>query len=213
MPALLDLLAPGLARAAGPMWRAVVTPAAYRLWLATTHDLTRATTGLLEEAAERSACLGEAGLAAWFAGQLDEERGHGSWVAADYAAAGGDPGTLAERVPCPATARLVGAQHYYLRHAHPVALLGHIALLERHRPGRTLAAALARQTGLPPGAFRTLTGHVAPPAGRRAALEALLARPPAGERGRRVLTAGALATAEGLVELFSALRTELEASP
>ncbi|WP_129843478.1 iron-containing redox enzyme family protein [Streptomyces sp. RFCAC02] len=206
---LLDVVSPDLRRASAAMWRSVSTAAAYRRWLLTSHDLVRATSPLLADALAESVRRGETRLAAYFAEQAAEENGHEVWLAEDYAASGGSPGDLVDRVPSPAVARLAGAQYYYLRHAHPVALLGHIAVLEWNPPRPGADALLAGRTGLPPDAFRTLARHAELDLGHGAALERLLAELPLDAGRRRLVRTSALATAYGLVELL----TELGADP
>ncbi|WP_052849924.1 iron-containing redox enzyme family protein [Streptomyces avicenniae] len=202
---LLDVLRPDLQRAASGMWRSVGTVEAYRRWLLTSYDLVRATAPLLAEALAESVRRGETRLAWYFAEQVVEETGHDVWLAEDHAAAGGDPRALEGRVPSPAVARLAGAQYYYVRHAHPVALLGHIAVLEWNPP---LPEAVERLTGrlrLPPDAFRTLTRHAELDVGHGAALERLLAELPLDEQQRRLVVTSALASAQGLVDLLADL--------
>jgi hypothetical protein len=200
---LMDVLAPDLRRASARMWRSLATVADYRAWLAVSHDLVRATGPLLSEALGESVRRGEPRLTAYFAAQAAEENAHDAWLRDDYAATGGDPRDLLERVPCPAAARLAGAQHYYLRHTHPVTLLGHIAVLEWNPPDPGLAPRLAARVGLPAEAFRTLARHAELDTGHGAALDRLLAELPLDERRRRLLTTSALTTAHGLVELLS----------
>ncbi|MEV1008812.1 iron-containing redox enzyme family protein [Streptomyces sp. NPDC049881] len=202
---LLDLVRPDLARAATAMWRSVRTADAYRRWLLTSYDLVVATAPLLADALAESVRLGETELARYFAEQVTEEAGHDVWLAEDYAAAGGDPRDLAGRVPGAAVARLAGAQYYYVRHAHPVALLGHIAVLEWNPPLPGAAARLAERVGLPPEAFRTLAAHAELDLGHGAALERLLAGLPLDAGRRRLVTTSALASVRGLVELLAEL--------
>jgi hypothetical protein len=156
---LVDVLAPDLRAAAERMWCSMTAPEGYRAWLAVAHDLVSATTPLLAQAADDCAARGEGRLAAYFAQQGADEAGHDVWLREDWAAAGGDPARLVERVPTPAAARLAGAQYYYLRHGHPVALLGHIAVLEWNPPRAAGIPRLAARTGLPLDAFRTLSRH------------------------------------------------------
>jgi hypothetical protein len=56
-------------------------------------------------------------------------------------------------------ATLVGAQYYWLRHCHPVSLLGHMAVMEGYSPAVGLAGRLQALTGHPPEAFRAIRRH------------------------------------------------------
>ncbi|HWH01735.1 MAG TPA: iron-containing redox enzyme family protein [Pilimelia sp.] len=202
---VVELVRPQLGRAAARMWAAATSREWYLTWLATCHDLVRATAPLLAEAVTESVRRGEGRLAAYFADQVRAEFGHDAWLRADYAAAGGDPAELAQRVPAPAAARLVGAQHYWLRHAHPVALTGHIAVLEWHPPAPGLAAVLVRRTGLPAAAFSTLRRHAELDAAHGAELADLLAGMALTGPQQRLVTTSALTTAHGLVGLMTDL--------
>lgn len=200
---LVDLVRPGLNRAASHMWTAQPALDGYRAWLRVAHSLTRATAPLLAEAAAECVRRGESALAGYFAEQLGEEYGHDRWVEEDYAAAGGDPVELAAQIPAPAAARLVGAQYYWQRHAHPVALIGHIAVLEWHPPTPALVPELMRRTGLPAHAFRTLARHAELDAGHGARLDQLLHDLSLTETNQRLVRTSALTTAYGLVELMT----------
>lgn len=202
---LVGVLAPDLKAAAERMWCAMTTAAAYRSWLALAHDLVSATTPLLAQAASDAACRGESRLAAYFAQQAADETGHDVWLREDWRAAGGDPRALVDRVPAPAAARLAGAQYYYLRHGHPVALLGHIAVLEWNPPRAEGIPGLAARTGLTPEAFRTLHRHADLDGGHGADLDRLLAGLALTGRRHRLVTTSALATAGGLIDLLAEL--------
>ncbi|GHJ42815.1 hypothetical protein Cs7R123_01570 [Catellatospora sp. TT07R-123] len=207
----LDLVTPLLRRASGRMWDAIRTPESYREWLYICHDLVRATAPLLSEALAESVRLGDDLLVRYFTEQLAEEFGHDRWVADDLIAAGAEPELLTGRVPAPAAARLAGAQYYWIRHAHPVALLGHIAVLEWLPPRADLAADLVRRTGLPAEAFTTLARHAELDAAHGRLLDELLAAHPLAHRHLRLVTTSALTTAHGLVELMTDLAASLPA--
>jgi Iron-containing redox enzyme len=68
------------------------------------------------------------------------------------------PGELA-RTAAPAIAALVGAQYYWIHHAHPVALLGFFGVLEGHPPTLPHLDDVQTRTGLPADAFRMLRHH------------------------------------------------------
>jgi hypothetical protein len=205
---LMRLIQPHLSRAAWRMWAAEPAIDRYREWLRTSYDLVRATAPLLAEAVSASVRHGEGDLARYYAGQLIEEYGHDQWIEEDWAAAGGDPAELASRIPRPAVAKLVGAQYYWLRHTHPIALAGHIAMLEWHPPDPGVVASLMNRTGLPEHAFRTITRHIDIDAEHGPPLENLLARLPHGDARQHMVSTSALTTAHALVELMTELGEE-----
>ena len=58
-----------------------------------------------------------------------------------------------KRIPPPSAAALAGAQYYWIRHVHPVAILGFIAVLEGTPPDVEFFENLADRIGLPRQAF------------------------------------------------------------
>jgi hypothetical protein len=202
--AVCALVAGDLSRAADLMWRATPALAVYQAWLRVSYDLIRGTAPLLADAL--SECLRRddevcATLADYYAEQWAQERGHDTWLLEDMAVAGAFP----HEVPSPVAARLAGAQHYWLRNAHPVALLGHIAMLEWHTPSARLAPMLMQRTGLPESAFRTLIRHVELDEGHAALLDDLLERLKLNDALQRLVTTSAITTADGMVELMTTL--------
>jgi hypothetical protein len=202
---VMELVGPQLSRAATFMWSAEPARERYLDWLGASHDLIRATGPLLAEAVSECVRRGEGELAAYFGEQLTEEFGHDRWVEQDWVAAGQDRAAFAARVPLPAAARLAGAQYYWIRHAHPVALTGHIAMLEWQPPSAGLPAKLMARTGLPVEAFRTLARHAELDTGHGRQLDKLLDRLSLTGQQQRLVTTSAMTTALGLVELMTEL--------
>ena len=64
-----------------------------------------------------------------------------------------------KRIPPPSAAALAGAQYYWIRHVHPVALLGFIAVLEGTPPDVDFFEATADRIGVPRKAFSNLLLH------------------------------------------------------
>ncbi len=202
---VIGLVTPQLRRAAALMWAAEPAADRYRDWICASYDLVRATTPLLAQALAECVRLGEPDLAAYFAGQITDEFGHERWLEEDWAATGGNAATLLERVPRPAAARLAGTQYYWIHHAHPAALVGHIAVLEWLPPRPDLVADLMRRTGFGVDAFRTVARHGDLDTAHGQRLETLLARLPLTGIQHRLVTTSALTTALGLVELMTEL--------
>ncbi len=200
--AVIDLVTPQMRQAATVMWAAEPAAQRYRDWLCLSYDLVRATTPLLSEAMAECVRRGAHELAAYLADQIIDEFGHDRWLEQDWVATGSTLAALTERVPAPAAARLAGAQYYWLRHADPVALLGHIAVLEWLPPRAELVADLMRRTGFGAEAFRTLARHGDLDIAHGQRLDVLLATLPLTAAQHRLVTTSALATAEGLVEIM-----------
>lgn len=74
------------------------------------------------------------GLATYLERHVDEERQHDDWLLEDLAELGVAREDVWGRIPSPNIAALVGSQYYWMRHYHPVALLGYIAVLEGRPP-------------------------------------------------------------------------------
>lgn len=203
--ALVSLVQPTLAACNARMWSSGPADARYAAWLGVSFDLVKATASLLAAALAEAARRQEVRLAQYFADQLREEIGHEQWVLEDYATIGGDPHDLVQRVPSPHAARLAGAQYYYLYHAQPLALLGHIAVLEWNAPAPGLANDLMRLTGFPRNAFRTLERHSDLDSDHGRMLDQVLADLALSDMQCQLLRTSALTTVYGLIELFDEL--------
>lgn len=124
----------------------------------------RASVPLLESALAAARALGPGDgvatrLAEYLAHHIEEERGHDDWLARDLARLGVTAEALAEDIPSPAIAEMVGAQHYWVRHAHPVSILGYLAVLEGDPPEETIFTEAAVRADLPEEALSTLCYH------------------------------------------------------
>jgi hypothetical protein len=203
------LLMPALDAASRQMWAHPCRDLVYLEWLRTLHGMIRATVPLMLAAAEQ--CLARPGdpvadlLGRYLAKHIREEYGHDQWIAEDYALAGGDPDDLRTAVPGPAVAALVGSQYYWLRHVDPVALVGHIAVLEGNPPGPGLADDLAARTGLRPEAFRTIARHAQLDVQHRDDVYRLVDRLPLDAAQADLLGTSALHTLRGLIEVTDAV--------
>ncbi len=160
----LEIAYPTLRASAERIWCNPRLVELYPEYLCTVHTIVRSAVPLLEAAAQRARELApEDGVAAALAGYLarhaDEERGHDGWLLEDLEACGGDPRDALLRIPSPSVATLVGAQYYWLHHFHPVALLGHMAVVEGYSPQPGFAERLRGLTGYPRDAFRALSRH------------------------------------------------------
>ena len=160
----IGLLMPGFSALTSRLWTSPSVAELYPRYLRLLHTAIRATVPLMDLALERAEALAPtdpvaAGLTEYLAQHRREERGHDEWVREDLAAVGRDPDEVLRAMPGPAVANLVGAQYYWIRHHHPVCLLGHIAVLEGYPPSPALAEYLRERTGYPAAGFRTLHRH------------------------------------------------------
>jgi hypothetical protein len=135
----------------------------YPEWLVLWHGMIRASVPLLETALATARTLPDdpvaVRLSGYFAHHLPEELGHDEWLLADLEVLGVPRDEVLGRVPSPTVAGLVGSQYYWVRHVHPVGLIGYIALLEGYPSTRQAVDRWQAATGLAPEAFRTLLLH------------------------------------------------------
>jgi hypothetical protein len=205
--ARIHLLKPNLDDAVARMWASRDAGAMYLEWLRSLHGMIRATVPLMTTAIDR--CLAMRGdavaepVAAYFAKHVREEWGHDEWVREDYLAAGGTEAELDGFVPGPAVAALVGSQYYWIRHAHPVALVGHVAVLEGHPPSVHLADELASRTGLPGHAFRAIARHAHLDVKHRDDIIRLIDGLPLTDRDLSLVCTSALHTTRGLLDVVT----------
>ncbi|MFF4248714.1 iron-containing redox enzyme family protein [Streptomyces sp. NPDC001822] len=211
----IGLLMPAVDAASRRMWTHPHSDRMYVEWLKTLHGTIRATVPLMLAATEQ--CVARQGdpvadmLGRYLSKHIREEYGHDQWVADDLVVAGGTPAELWSAVPGPAVASLVGSQYYWLRHVHPIALVGHIAVLEGNPPGPGLAADLASRTGLPEDAFRTIARHSHLDVQHRDDVLRLVDRLPLDAAQEDLLGLSALHTLRGLIEVMEAVADRVEA--
>ncbi|WP_377268744.1 iron-containing redox enzyme family protein [Peterkaempfera sp. SMS 1(5)a] len=177
---VLWLTLPAVQSAAQTLWTAPGLRERYPAYLGTMHGLVRASVPLMEAAVDRCGHLPARDpcaepLARYLRTHIEEEQGHDDWLLEDLTALGArEPGALLARAPAEDIAALAGAQYYWIRHYHPVCLLGYIAVLEGCPPRADMVDRLPALTGLPASAFRTLAGHAALDPGHLRELDQLL---------------------------------------
>jgi hypothetical protein len=160
----LELAYPAVAAASSRLWGDERVRELYPMYLTIWHGIVRSAVPLLEAAADRARSLAPddeiaAALVAYFEHHGPEEAGHDVWLLEDLEALGGDRRAALQRLPSPRVATLVGAQYYWLRHAHPVSLLGHMGVVEGYSPPAGFADRLQELTGHPRDAFRAIRRH------------------------------------------------------
>lgn len=215
--AKIELLMPNLYTLSGRLWNSPDLRELYPRYLCALHTAIRATVPLMELALERSRLLAAtdpvaAGTADYLTRHIREERGHDEWLRQDLAAIGSDPDEPLRGMPGTAVANLVGAQYYWIRHHHPVCLLGHIAVLEGYPPSPDLGRVLAERTGFPADGFRTLHRHAALDVRHRDELMRTIDRLPLTAEHRSALGVSALHTLRATAELFEDILAPVPAS-
>ena len=211
LAAKVGLVLPTLHAEMARLWTAPRVAERYVEYLVVMHGVIRASVPLMRSARARCAELVRPDpvtdpvadpLADYLARHIEEERGHDEWLRQDLAALGGDPDEPLRRLPSPTVAGLVGAQYYWIAHLHPVVLLGYVWVLEGFPPTTDFVDDLARRTGWPAAAFRTLRMHGALDVEHRRNLGGLLDRLPLTPIQRTGIETNAMYTAGQLAALF-----------
>ena len=159
----------------------------------------------LAEARSRPGDPVAAALAGYLERHIPEETGHDTWILEDLEALGIDRSAVVARVPKPSVARLVGAQHYWMRHTHPVALLGYLKTIEGSPPTVAGLEAIMARTGLPAAAFRGWLHHARVDPDHLADLDALIDALPLDERLSSLVSVSAVHTVSALEAIFEEL--------
>ena len=136
----------------------------YPEFLFRNHSVIRASVPLMQAAA--AACEPHvasdplaAGIFSYLTHHIPEEMHHDDWILEDLEALNIPRREVLARMPCPVVAALVGSQYYWIRHYHPVALLGFIAVLEGTPPDVAYFERVADHAGIPRVAFSNLLRH------------------------------------------------------
>lgn len=179
-------------------------------FLLTIHGSVRATVPLMNAALSvLSTCPPDDAarpmLTAYLEQHVVEEADHEEWLLQDLEVLGFRRSDVLDRVSPPAIASLVGAQYYWVHHAHPVALLGFFAVLEGHPPTIEHLDQVQRRTGLPSDAFRMLRQHAELDQHHAEELFDLLDRLPLSPRQVMQLGVSAFHTLDALAAMFEGL--------
>lgn len=161
---LLRLAGPPLAAASETFWNHPRLAEMFPSFLIRAYGVATASIGLIETALRRARALAPGDpvsgrLAGYYERHLAEERDHPRWLLADLESLGVDRSRALSALPSPAVAVLVGAHHVWVEAGHPVAALGHLAVLEGHPPTARGLDRIRARTGLPRDAFRFLRAH------------------------------------------------------
>lgn len=176
----------------------------YADYLVFLHTVIRASVPLMVDAAAQVSTMPadplSDGLRFYYERHIPEEEGHDEWLLEDLEILGRARDEVLTTVPSAHVAAAVGAQYYWIRHHHPVALLGYIAVLEGHPPTMTRVRDWIARTGLPAEAFRTLEQHAVADPTHNQELDALLDELPLSEAHLTCVCLSGMATAAYLAE-------------
>jgi Iron-containing redox enzyme len=209
----IQLVVPEMLRETTAMWTRPGVRKTYVEWMRVMHGAIRATIPMMLAATEE--CLHRRddpvaeGFAAYLAKHIREEYGHDTWVVEDYAAAGCDPADLTDMAVGGTVAALIGSQYYWMRHVHPIALLGYMTVIEGYPPSPELISYLKEHTGLPENAFRALERHAVLDIKHRADLYHQLDALPLTPRHEALIGMSALHTATTVRDVARGVRHAL----
>ncbi len=213
----LDLAYPALSAHAERIWSSPSVRELYQAYLIVMHMVVRSAVpllqGALDQARRRSSSDNvAAGLVSYFDRHICEESGHDTWLLEDLKATGIDATEPLRRIPSSRVATLVGAQYYWLRHHHPVSLLGHIAVVEGYHPPAGFANRLRNLTGYSKEAFRAIERHETLDILHKRDLYELIDSLPLQREHEKLLGMSALHTVQAgidvLVEVYEAVASE-----
>jgi hypothetical protein len=138
-----------------------------------------------------------------------EEEGHSDWLLADLASLGVARDRVARRLPYPSVAALVGSQYYWMRHVHPIAYLGYIAVLEAPTDLEFLKE-VSDRTGIPLASMSCHVRHAELDPGHVAEFDAALDDLPLTQQHQDLITVSAIATLGHLERVFTDILEHFE---
>jgi heme oxygenase-like protein len=183
-------------------------------YLFTLHTSMRSTVPMLEAAAARSRALAPsdpvaAQLVPYFLEHAREELHHDDWLLEDMKVLGISPAVVQKRLPPPGVAQMIGAQYYWIQHAHPVTVLGCFAVLEGSPPEVQTLDDIVERVGIPRAALRTLYTHAQLDPQHRADLDRVLDDLPLSPDHLALLGTSALHAVEQLGSILFTLLAEV----
>jgi hypothetical protein len=210
----LEMAYPAVAETSSRLWGDERVRELYPMYLTIWHGIVRSAVPLIEAARDRALVLAPddevaAMLVSYFEHHGPEEKGHDVWLLEDLEALGGDREAALHRLPSPRVATLVGAQYYWLRHAHPVSLLGHMGVVEGYSPPDGFADRLMELTGHPRDAFRAIRRHERLDIKHKRELYELIDRLPLTPEHEKLIGIAGLHTMQAAVEVFAEIHASL----
>ncbi len=140
-------------------------------------------------------------LAPYLREHAEEEDGHDQWLLNDLEVCGVARERVLSRIAYPSAATLAGTQHFWVRHAHPVAILGYLAVLE-NPPSPAFLESVAERTGLPLEAMSAHLRHARLDVTHVAEFDAMLDGLPLTAAQTDVMTTSALTAVAHLDAFF-----------
>jgi len=200
----------GLERAAHAFWTHARLRDLFPEFLLVDYSISRATTPVMEAAYAVARTRSDsdpvaACVAEYLSRHIPEELHHDEWLLADLEALGQKREQVLERLPSPTAAALVGAQYYWIFHAHPVSLLGYLAVMEGEPPSTSFLQEVITKTGLPVKAFRTFIEHAHLDPQHTDELNDVLDRMPLNEKHKCLIGVSAVQTVHWLRCAFEEL--------
>ena len=214
----IRLVTPLLRQVTDRFWARDDLNVLFPAFLQTIYGSVRATQPLMTMAIHesRTSWSGEAvasSLVPYLERHIAEEHEHDEWLLADLESLGVRRADVVSRPAPPAIAAAVGAQYYWMQHAHPCALLGYFAVLEGHPPTIEHLDEIQARTGLPATAFRMLRHHAELDAVHAADLFAFVDGLPLEPWQATLIGTSALHTLTALQSMFDALTPTTPAVP
>ena len=178
----------------------------YPEFLFATYGVICASTPLLTTAAEQAELRAREDetsrvLAPYLREHAMEEAGHDEWLMDDLARCGIGRERVLARVPYPSVAALAGAQFYWARHVHPVAMMGYLAVLENPASPEFLEEVSAVR-GVPIEVMSTHLRHARLDRGHVAEFDRMLDTLPLTSQQNDVLATSAIASVALLDAVF-----------
>lgn len=160
----IQLASGGLEQAAHAFWTHARLRELFPEFLLIDYSISRATTSVMEAAYAVARTRSDSDpvavcVAEYLSRHIPEELHHDEWLLADLEVLGQKREQVLERLASPTAAALVGTQYYWIFHAHPVSLLGYLAVLEGEPPSTAFIEEVVAKSGLPAKAFRTYIKH------------------------------------------------------
>jgi hypothetical protein len=148
-------------------------------------------------------------LQAYYLEHAEEEQGHGEWLLADLQSLGISRDTVLRRLPYPSVAALVGSQYYWIRHVHPAAYLGYIAVLEAPAEAEFLRD-VSERAGIPLSSMSCHLRHAELDPAHVAEFDAALDAFPLTREQEELITVSAVTTIGHLEKVFADILEHFE---
>ena len=128
------------------------------------HCSVRASIPLIQSALDSSSTLSDtcpvaAALVSYYEQHIQEEMHHDEWLLDDMESLGMRRDEVLARVPPAEVASMVGSQYYWIKHVHPVALMGYLAVIEGRPNNVESLDEIVANTAVPRDALRSFYKH------------------------------------------------------